>query len=39
MKRCSENTQEIYKRTTLPKCEFNKVALRIVSCIYLARKY
>ena len=27
-KRCSENTQQIYRRTTMPKCDFNKVALQ-----------
>ena len=26
-KRCSENMQQIYKRTPMPKCDFNKVAL------------
>ena len=26
-KRCSENMQQIYRRTPLPKCNFNKVAL------------
>ena len=25
-KRCYENMQEIYSRTHMPKCEFNKVA-------------
>ena len=24
-KRCSENTQQIYRRTPVPKCDFNKV--------------
>ena len=27
-KRCSENMQQIYRRTPTPKCDFNKVALR-----------
>ena len=27
-KRCSENMQEIYRRTPMPKCDFNKVALQ-----------
>ena len=27
-KRCSENMQQIYRRTSLPKCDFNKVALQ-----------
>ena len=26
-KRCSETMQEIYRRTHMPKCDFNKVAL------------
>ena len=25
-KRCSENKQQIYRRTPMPKCDFNKVA-------------
>ena len=25
-KRCSENMQQIYRRTPMPKCNFNKVA-------------
>ena len=25
-KRCSENMQQIYRRTPIPKCDFNKVA-------------
>ena len=28
-KRCSENMQQIYRRTPMPKCDFNKVALQI----------
>ena len=24
-KRCSENIQKIYRRTPMPKCDFNKV--------------
>ena len=27
-KRCSENTQQIYRWTPMPKCDFNKVALQ-----------
>ena len=27
LKRCSENMQPIYRRTPIPKCDFNKVAL------------
>ena len=26
-KRCSENIQQIFRRTPIPKCDFNKVAL------------
>ena len=25
-KRCSENIQQIYRRTSMPRCDFNKVA-------------
>ena len=28
-KRCSENIQQIYRRTPMPKCDFNKVATKI----------
>ena len=28
-KRCSENMQRIYRRTLMPKCDFNKVALQL----------
>ena len=28
LKRCSENMQQIYRRTPIPKCDFNKVALQ-----------
>ena len=28
-KRCSENMQKIYRRTPMPKCNFNKVALQL----------
>ena len=28
-KRCSENMQQIYRRTAMPKCDFNKVAFSI----------
>ena len=34
-KRCSENMQQIYRRTTpMPKCDFNKVAKQFL-IIYL----
>ena len=26
IKRCSENMQQVYRRTPMPKCDFNKVA-------------
>ena len=29
-KRCSENMQQIYTRTTMPKRDFNKVALQLI---------
>ena len=28
-KRCSENMQLIYRRTPMPKCDFNKVAKKL----------
>ena len=28
-KSCSENMQQIYRRTPVPKCDFNKVAKQI----------
>ena len=28
-KRCSENIQQIYRRTSMSKCDFNKVALQL----------
>ena len=28
-KRCSENMQQIYRRTSMPKCVFNKVAKQL----------
>ena len=28
-KRCSENMQQIYRRTPIPKCDFNKVTLQL----------
>ena len=27
--RCSENMPQTYKRTPIPKCDFNKVALQL----------
>ena len=29
IKRCSENMQQIYRKTPMPKCDFNKVALQL----------
>ena len=29
IKRCPENIQELYRKTPMPKCDFNKVALEI----------
>ena len=37
-KRCSENMQQIYRRTLIPKCHFNKVALHISSTYKSASK-
>ena len=28
-KRCSENTQQIYRRKPMPKCDFNKIAFQL----------
>ena len=28
-KKCSENMQQIYRRTPIPKCNVNKVALQL----------
>ena len=29
MKKCSENMEQIYRRTAMPKCDFNRVALQL----------
>ena len=29
IKRCSENIQQMYRRTPMPKCDFNKVAKQL----------
>ena len=29
-KRCSENMQQIYRRTPMPKCDFSKVAATLL---------
>ena len=34
MKRCSENMQQIYRRTPMPKCDFNKVAKQFSEHIF-----
>ena len=28
-KRCSDNMQQIYRRTPIPKCDLNKVAMQL----------
>ena len=33
-KRCSENMEQIYRRTPVPKCDFNKVALHIFHTLF-----
>ena len=41
-KRCCENMQQIYRRTPMPKCDFDKVALQlctstwVISCKFAA---
>ena len=35
-KRCSENMQQIYKITSMPKCDFNKVALLLMEAVLKA---
>ena len=35
-KRCPENMQqEISRKTPMPKCDFNKVALQLGGCFYM----
>ena len=41
-KRCSENMQHIYRRTPIPKCDFNKVALQLywnctLTCVFCCK--
>ena len=38
-KRCSENMQKIYRRTPMPKCNFNKVALQLYCFAALLKSY
>ena len=45
-KTCSENMQQIYRRTLMPKCDFNKVAkqptkhnLKACVCYFLSNFY
>ena len=33
-KRCPENMQQIYRRTPMPKCDFNKVALNVIEIAF-----
>ena len=38
-KRCSQNMQQIYRRTLMPKCDFNKTALQLyrnhtLACVF-----
>ena len=33
IKRCSENMQQIYRTTPMPKCDFNKVAKNFIEII------
>ena len=37
-KRFSENKQQIYRRTPMPKCDFSKVAKQYFSMIFLTAK-
>ena len=32
-KRCSQNMHQIYKRTPMPKCDFNKVAFQLANLL------
>ena len=34
-KRCSENIQQIYRRTPMPKCDYNKVAKQHLEHLFL----
>ena len=34
-KRCSENMQQIYRRTFMPKCDFNKIEITLLSDLKL----
>ena len=36
-KRCSENIQQIYRRTPMPKCDFNKVYNFAVNLLHIFR--
>ena len=38
MKKCSENMQQIYRRTSMPECNFNKVVFCNVIEITLRHK-
>ena len=34
IKRCSKNMQQIYSRTPMPKCDFNKVAKQVSALVF-----
>ena len=36
--RCSENMQQIYRRTSMPKCDFNKVAFQLGPATLLKKR-
>ena len=38
-KRCSEKMQQIYRRTPMPKCDFNKVALQLRHALQIALRH
>ena len=33
-KRCSENMDDIYRRTPMSKCDFNKVSLKLLAWVF-----
>ena len=36
-KRCSETMQQIYRRTSMPKCGFNKIGKQLVNLLHIFR--
>ena len=36
-KRCSETMQQIYRRTSMPKCGFNKIGKKLVNLLHIFR--